>query len=61
MTYKPDKNKKCTFQKMGQGKSFERARLARAVKSDTKKEKEKQKKIAKDKERRLKEWKSWWG
>ena len=61
MTYKPDKNKKCSFVKMGEGKSFERAKMARKVKFKDSKSKKKQKEIIKDREKRLKEWKSWWG
>ena len=49
MEYKPDKNNKCTFVKMGS-----------AIIPKKKKNPKRTEKILKDRDKRLKEWKSWW-
>ena len=54
MVYK----KKCTFVKMGKGKSYERGRIVLSKKKKTKQE---IKKREEDRLKRIKEWKSWWG
>tara|TARA_R100000781_G_C4019235_1_gene106486 strand:+ start:158 stop:325 length:168 start_codon:yes stop_codon:yes gene_type:complete len=53
--------KKCVFKKMGEGRSFERAKIARSLQATKAKDENKRKKIIKDKEKRLKEWRKWWG
>tara|TARA_R100000656_G_scaffold99762_1_gene72407 strand:- start:113 stop:277 length:165 start_codon:yes stop_codon:yes gene_type:complete len=50
--------KKCTFVKMGKGNAFERARMSISDKNKTKK---RHKETLKDRAKRLKEWKNWWG
>ena len=58
MSYDPRYYKKCSFKKMNSDGSSERRRLATSGPRKNKEEIERQKK-AKDK--RLKEWKEWWG
>ena len=58
MTYIPKLYKKCTFKKMNSDESSRRRKLAT---SGAKLTEEEVKRIKKSKERRLKEWKEWWG
>ena len=58
MTYNPRYYKKCSFKKMNSDGSSKRRKLATSGKKKTKEEIEK---IRKSKDKRLKEWKEWWG
>ena len=50
--------KKCNFAKIGRGNATKRGRLLLTGKRVSKEEQEK---VRKDKIKRIKEWKSWWG